>query len=344
MSTQHPATVPAVDLGTSYLGFALANPLVASASPLTASLESLHRLQEAGASFAVMPSLFEEQIEHEELTLHALRDYGSESFAEALDYRPALGDYQLGTTAYLDTLRRARKELAIPVCASLNGCTAGGWAHYAHELEQAGASALELNVYFVSTDPDTSGAELERRMLDLVAIVRAAVSLPLAVKIGPGFSAPANVCRRLVEVGADGLVLFNRYLRPDVDLEELRLVPSLVLSDSYEARIPLQWIGILRGQLTASLAASSGVHEPEDALKLLLAGADAVMVASAALKHGPARFGMLRDGLRAWMEARGYASVAQLKGSLSHANCPDPSAYERANYMRALVSYTGKFI
>jgi dihydroorotate dehydrogenase (fumarate) len=333
-----------VDLSTRYLGFALPGPLVASASPLTGTLDGLHRAQQAGAALAVMPSLFEEQIEHEELALNALREFGSESFPEALDYQPELGDFQLGTAAYLETLRKARDELAIPVCASLNGCTAGGWAHYAHELEQAGASALELNVYFVSTDVDTSGAELERRMLDLVAIVRSAVALPLAVKIGPGFSAPAHTCRRLVEVGADGLVLFNRYLRPDVDLEKLELVPSLVLSDPYDARIPLQWIGILRGQVAASLAASSGVHTAEDALKLLLVGADVVMTTSALLQRGTAHLATLAAGIRGWMEARGYVSIEQLKGSLSRASCPDPSAYERANYMRSLVSYTGKFI
>jgi len=332
-----------VDLRTRYLGFELAGPLVASASPLTGTLEGLRRLQAAGASFAVMPSLFEEQIEHDELSLNALREYGSESFAEALDYQPAF-DFPFGPAAYLDTLRRARDELSIPVCASLNGCTAGGWAHYARELEQAGASALELNVYAVSTDLDTTGAELERRMLDLVAIVRAAVALPLAVKIGPGFSAPAHMCRRLVEVGADGLVLFNRYLRPDVDLEKLELGPSLVLSDSYDARIPLQWIGILRGQLDTSLAASSGVHTAEDALKLLLVGADVVMVTSALLKYGPAHLTTLEGGLRAWMERHDYTSIAQLKGSLSRANCPDPSVYERANYMRSLISYSGKFV
>ncbi|MSR63700.1 MAG: dihydroorotate dehydrogenase-like protein [Planctomycetes bacterium] len=332
-----------VDLRTRYLGFELSGPLVASASPLTGTLEGLHRLQAAGASLAVMPSLFEEQIEHEELALLALREYGSESFAEALDYQPAVGDFPIGPAAYLETLRQARKELAIPICASLNGCTAGGWAHYARELEQAGASALELNVYVVATDLDTTGAELERRMLDLVAIVRAAVSLPLAVKIGPGFSAPAHMCRRLVEVGADGGVLFNRYLRPDVDLEKLELGPSLVLSDSYEARIPLQWIGILRGQLDTSLAASSGVHTAEDALKLLLVGADVVMVTSALLKYGPAHLTTLEGGIRAWMERHDYASVAQLKGSLSRANCPDPSVYERANYMRSLISYSAKF-
>ena len=333
-----------VDLRTRYLGFELGGPLVASASPMTGTLEGLHALEQAGASMVVMPSLFEEQIEHEELSLHALREYGSESFAEALDYRPAQDGYPLGPEAYLDTLRRARKELHVPVCASLNGCTAGGWAHYAHELEQAGASALELNVYVVSTDLETSSAELERRVLDLVAVVRAAVRLPLAVKIGPGFSAPAHMARRLVEVGADGLVLFNRYLRPDVDLEKLELVPSLVLSDSYDSRIPLQWIGILRGKLAASLAASSGVHTASDALKLLLVGADAVMATSSLLKHGPAHLTRIRDELGAWMEQHGYTSVEQLKGSLSRENCPDPSAYERANYMRSLISYTGKFI
>lgn len=332
-----------VDLGTRYLGFPLSGPLVASASPMTGTLEGLARVQEAGASFAVMPSLFEEQIVHEELSLHALHEYGSESFAEALGYQPPL-DYPHSTEGYLEVLRRARRELAIPVCASLNGCTAGGWAHLAHEIEQAGASALELNVYVVATDLDTSSAELERRALDLVAVVRAAVSLPLAVKIGPGFSAPGHFCRRLVESGADALVLFNRYLRPDVDLERLELVPSLVLSDSYASRIPLQWIGILRGRLPCSLAASSGVHTAEDALKLLLVGADVVMATSALLKHGPGKLRELEAGIRAWMEQHDYTSVEQMKGSLSQANCPDPSAYERANYMRALISYTGKFI
>ena len=333
-----------VDLGTRYLGLRLASPLVASASPMTGTLAGLRALEQAGASMAVMPSLFEEQIVHEELALDALREYGSESFPEALGYQPDLGDFPLGPETYLETVRRARQELSIPVCASLNGCTAGGWARYAHELEQAGASAIELNAYVVTTDLDTSSAELERRVLDLVAIVREAVRLPLAVKIGPGFSAPAHLCRRLVEVGADGLVLFNRYLRPDVDLEELVLVPSLVLSDSYDARIPLQWIGILHGRLTASLAASSGVHTAEDALKLLLVGADVVMATSSLLKHGPGHLRELQDGIATWMEAHDYSSVAQLKGSLSRDHCPDPSAYERANYTRSLTSYTGKFI
>jgi dihydroorotate dehydrogenase (fumarate) len=331
------------DIRTHYLGFELANPLVASASPLTGTLEGLRRVQEAGASLAVMPSLFEEQIEHDELALHALREYGSESFPEALRYLPELDNHPMGPETYLETLRRAREELEIPICASLNGSSAGGWARYARELEQAGAHALELNVYVVTTDLGTTSEEVERRMLDLVSIVRGAVSLPLAVKIGPGFSALANLCQRLVEAGADGLVLFNRYLRPDVDLERLELVPSLVLSDSYDSRIPLQWIGILHDRLPASLAASSGVHSAADALKLLLVGADVVMVTSALLTGGPGELGRIRDGIAEWMAVNGYASIEQLKGSLSRDNCPDPSAYERANYMRALVSYTGKY-
>lgn len=327
------------DLSTRYLGLELAGPLVASASPLTGTLDGLAQLEAAGAAAAVMPSLFEEQIVHDELALDQLHELGTNSFAEALDYVPDLGRYNIGPEAYLETLRRARQELSIPVIASLNGSSPGGWVRYAQRMADAGAAALELNVYFVSSDPDTSGAEVERRYLELVASVRAAVGLPLAVKVGPGFSAPAHMCRRLVEAGADGLVLFNRYLRPDVDLERLELVPRLVLSDSYEVRIPLQWIGILRGRLDASLAASSGVHTAYDALKLLLVGADVVMVTSALLQHGVQHMERLLEGVRTWMVEREYESVEQLKGSLSQAHCPDPSAYERANYMRVLTSY-----
>ena len=332
------------DLSTRYLGLKLSGPLMASASPLTGSFEGLAKLQEAGASAAVMPSLFEEQIVHDEIALHQLQEFGAHSFAEAMDYAPDLGEYNIGPQAYLDTLERARKELEIPVIASLNGSSAGGWVHYARLMQEAGASALELNVYFVSTDVDEPGEEVERRYLELVSAVRAAVKLPLSVKVGPGFSSPANMCKRLVEAGADGLVLFNRYLRPDVDLEKLELVPRLVLSDSYEVRIPLQWIGILRGRVKTSLAASSGVHTPYDALKLLLVGADVVMVTSALLQHGVQHMEQLTEGVRTWMVEREYDSIEQLKGSLSQMNCPDASAYERANYMRALISYTGKFV
>jgi len=328
------------DLSTRYLGLKLSGPLMASASPLTGTFEGLSKLQQAGASAAVMPSLFEEQIVHDELALNQLRELGAHSFPEAMDYAPDLGQYNIGPEAYLETLEQARKELAIPVIASLNGATKGGWVRYAQLMADHGAAALELNVYFVSADVDESGADVERRYLELVEAVRKAVSLPLSVKVGPGFSSPANMCKRLVEAGADGLVLFNRYLRPDVDLDKLEMMPRLVLSDSYEVRIPLQWIGILRGRVQASLAASSGVHTPYDALKLLLVGADVVMVTSALLQHGVEQMEKLLEGVRSWMSEHEYESVEQLKGSLCQMNCPDPSAFERANYMRALISYS----
>jgi dihydroorotate dehydrogenase (fumarate) len=332
------------DLRTQYLGLELAHPLVASASPLTGTVPGMLRLQEAGAAAVVMPSLFEEQIEHDELSVHRLREFGAESFAEALDYAPDLIDYHLGPQTYLRTLAEARSALSVPVIASLNGSTAGGWVRYAKELEDAGAQALELNVYFVPSDPRLSGEEVELRYLSLVSAVRAAVRLPLAVKVGPGFSSPAHMARRLVEAGADGLVLFNRYLRPDIDLERLELVPQLVLSDSYDARIALQWIGILYGRLNVCLAASGGAHSADDVLKLVLAGADVVMATSALLQRGVGHLGIMLEGVRRWMQTNEYVSVQQMKGSLSHMNCPDPGAYERANYMRALHSYSGKLI
>jgi dihydroorotate dehydrogenase (fumarate) len=332
------------DLRTLYLGFQLKNPLVASASPLTGTVDGMLWLEEIGAAAVVMPSLFEEQIEHDELALHRLREFGSESFPEALDFAPDLIDYHLGPQSYLRTLASARRALSIPLIASLNGSSAGGWVRYAKELEDAGADALELNVYFVPSDPDVSGEAVEQRYVSLVSAVRSAVRLPLAVKVGPGFSSPAHMARRLVEAGADGLVLFNRYLRPDIELDSLALVPQLVLSDSYDARIALQWIGILYGRVNACMAASGGVHEASDAIKLLLAGADVVMSTSALLKRGAGHLGVMLEGVRAWMEANEYVSVQQMKGSLSHENCPDPRAYERANYMRALHSYSGKLI
>jgi dihydroorotate dehydrogenase (fumarate) len=333
-----------VDLRTHYLGFELEHPLVASASPLSGTLAGMLRLEEAGAAALVMPSLFEEQIEHEELALHRLREFGSESFAEALDFAPDLIDFNLGPQSYLRTLTAARRALSIPVIASLNGSTVGGWVRYAKELEDAGASALELNVYFVPSDPQISGEEVETRYVSLVSDVRSAVRLPLSVKVGPGFSSPAHMARRLVEAGADGLVLFNRYLRPDIELDGLALVPQLVLSDSYDARIALQWIGILYGRVNAYMAASGGVHTASDAIKLLLAGADVVMSTSALLQHGAGQLQTMLAGVREWMERNEYVSVQQMKGSLSHENCPDPGAYERANYMRALHSYSGKLI
>ncbi len=327
------------DLSTRYLGFDLASPLVASASPITGELDTLRRLQDCGVGAVVLPSLFEEQIEHEESELLRLRDVGSQSFGEALDYFPALAVYNSGPDAYLEKIAAARKALSIPVVASLNGASTGGWVHYAKRMEDAGASALELNVYWVPVDPRESGAQVEQRYVDLVAAVRAAVRIPLAVKTAPVFSSPAHMALRLEKAGANGLVLFNRLLRPDLDLEKLELVPKLELSEPPESRLPLLWIGVLREHTRLSLAASSGVHSASDALKLLLVGADVVMATSSVLRHGPGQMRALIDGIQAWMKEKEYVSVAQMRGSMSRANCPDPSAYERANYMRTLVNY-----
>ncbi len=327
------------DLSTTYLGLKLASPLVPSASPLTANLDMLKRLEEAGAAAVVLPSLFEEQIEHDQIDLHALLEYGTDSFGEALTYFPELDVYNAGSEDYLEHLAAAKEALSIPVIASLNGVSTGGWTRYASLVQETGADALELNVYAVETDPDASAASIEERTLQLVARVREAVTIPLAVKVGPYYSAFANIARHLADAGADGLVLFNRFLQPDIDLETLEVTPQIALSSSAELRLRLRWIAILRGRVPASLAATGGVHTAEDVLKLLLVGADVTMLASALLQRGPELLAELRADVEAWLTEREYESVEQLKGSMSQASCPDPAAFERGNYMRALVSY-----
>jgi dihydroorotate dehydrogenase (fumarate) len=329
------------DLRTRYLGLELNNPLVASACPLTGQVESVRRLVDAGAAAVILPSLFEEQIEHDQMAIHRFYEAGAESFAEALSYFPELDDYNTGPDPYLELISAAKKAVTVPVIASLNGTSRGGWVRYARQIQEAGADALELNIYFVCTEPYITGQELEARYLDLVAAVRAVVSIPLAVKIGPFFSSLSNMASRLVQAGADGLVLFNRFLQPDIDLETLRVVPKLVLSTSDELRLPLRWIAILRAFFDVSLAATTGVHTAEDVLKLLLAGADVTMVASALYRHGPEYIGTLLDGVRAWLEAKEYRSIAQMKGSLSQVNAPDAAAFERANYIKTLINFTG---
>ena len=327
------------DLSTTYLGLQLSSPLVAAASPLTGKLEMLRRLEDAGAGAVVLPSLFEEQIEHEETDLHALLEYGTDSFGEALTYFPALQGLVTIPEAYLRHLEAAKKLLSIPVIASLNGVSSGGWIRYAQLCEEAGADALELNVYAVETDLDASAASVEERTLQLVRRVREAVSIPLAVKVGPFYSAFGNMARHLAEAGADGLVLFNRFLQPDIDLETLSVDPHIHLSTSAELRLRLRWIAILRGRVPVSLAATGGVHTAKDVTKLLLAGADVTMLASALLRFGPERLAAIEADLVEWLTEREYESVEQLKGSMSQASCPDPAAFERGNYMRALVSY-----
>jgi dihydroorotate dehydrogenase (fumarate) len=329
-----------VQLETTYLGMTLANPLVVSASPLGRSVGTLGRLVEAGAAAVVLPSLFEEQIEHEEYQVHSALEYGAETYAEhAGGFLPELEDYNTGPESYLDLVSRAKRELDVPVIASINGVSTGGWIRYASMIEDAGADALELNVYFVAANIEETGDQVEQRYLDLVSAVRESVSIPLAVKIGPYFSSMGNMAIRLTEAGANGLVLFNRFYQPDIDLEDLEVVPNVQLSRSAELRLPLRWIAILRGRVNASLAATTGVHEGVDVLKLLLAGADITMLASALLRHGPTRLTSVLTEIGEWLEEHEYESVEQMKGSLSQEGAPDPAAFERSNYMETLVTY-----
>jgi len=326
-------------LETGYLGMHLRNPFVVSASPLGRDLDRLVLLEAAGAAAVVLPSLFEEQIEHDSFQVHAALEHGTESFAEALSYFPEMTAYNTGPQRYLTLIRQARDSLRIPVIASLNGASPGGWTGYARKMQDAGAHALELNVYFVAADIEETSEQVERRYLDIVEEVRRAITIPLAVKVAPFFSATANMARRIVDAGADGLVLFNRFYQPDIDLENLVVMPDLQLSTPVELRLPLRWIAILHGRVRASLAATTGIHDHLGALKLLLVGADVTMMASALLLHGPGRIKSSVAGLTSWMREHEYASVEQLKGSMSWRGAPNPSAFERANYMETLASY-----
>jgi dihydroorotate dehydrogenase (fumarate) len=328
-----------MNLSTMYLGMKLKNPIVASASPLSRSMESMHRLEDAGASAIVMHSLFEEQITHESDELDHYKTYGTESFAEALSYFPDTGDYHLGPEEYLELVAKAANKLEIPIIASLNGVTPCGWTNYAKKMVEAGASALELNVYYIPTDGTLSGVEVENRYADMVKQMRSTVKIPLSIKLSPFFSSIPNIAQRLVREGADGLVLFNRFYQPDIDLEELNVKPGVELSDSYANRLPMRWIGILYGKLKASLAATSGIHTAEDVLKLAMVGADVTMMCSALLMHGPEHIGKVLKDVERWMNEHEYESIEQMKGSLSHKSIADPSAYERANYMKALNRY-----
>jgi len=291
----------------------------------------------------VFQSLFEEQIEHEEIQIHRVMEQGTESFAEAMTYLPEMEEYNTGPDEYLRHLEASKRELQIPVIGSLNGDSEGGWIRYAKLIEDAGADALELNVYYIAADPDETGAQVEQRYLDLVASVRSSVKIPLAVKVGPFFSSVSNMACRLVEAGADGLVLFNRFMQPDIDLETLAVDPTLHLSSVEEVRLPLRWIGILRGRVQASLAATTGVHGPEEAIKLILAGADVTMMASALFRNGPEHVTAVVEGIRSWLDEHEYHSVEQAKGSVSQVNVADPAAFARSNYMHMLVNFTSEF-
>jgi dihydroorotate dehydrogenase (fumarate) len=331
------------DLRSDYLGLELHSPLVASSSPLTGALDGLRALEDAGAAAVVLPSLFEEQIEHEARELDRVLETGAEAFGEALSYFPELEDTGGGPERYLELVAAARSALSIPVIASLNGATPGGWVEYAKLIEEAGASALELNLYLIAADPEREPAQIEASYRELVRAVAGSLRIPLAVKVGPYFTAFAHTARELVAAGAQGLVLFNRFYQPDLDLDTLDVAPRLALSRSEDLRLPLRWIALLHGQLRASLAATTGVHTAEDALKVVLAGADVAMMASLLLERGPRELARVERGFLEWMEEHEYASVRQLRGSVSRQAAADPAAYERANYVRTLRSYSSSF-
>ena len=328
-----------MDLTTSYLDLKLRNPLVASASPLSHSLDGMKRLEESGISAIVLYSLFEEQIEHESAELdHRLR-YGTESVFEAQSYFPNVRDYHLGPDEYVELLHKAKQSLGIPVIGSLNGISPGGWIRYAKKMQEAGADALELNVYYIATDVTVSSEEVEERYLSVLREIKKTVKIPVAMKLSPFISSLPNFARKLDAAGVNGLVLFNRFYQPDIDLESLEVRPGVVLSDSYDSRLPLRWIAILKGNVKANLAASSGIHTAEDVLKLMMAGADCTMMCSALLKHGPKRVTDILDSMDQWMINHEYVSIAQMKGSMSQKSCAQPAAFERANYMKTLRSY-----
>jgi dihydroorotate dehydrogenase (fumarate) len=328
------------DLKTYYLGIALKNPLVASASPLTGDLDTAKQMEQAGIGAVVLPSLFEEQITRDEQRISMLYDFQTYSSPESLSYFPEVLDYNVGPRDYLLMLEATKQALAVPVIASLNGSTPGGWARFAKLMQDAGADAIELNIYFVPNDPHMTAYDVESRYLEMVAIVQQAVKIPVAVKIGSQFSNLTNFVSRLAATGAKGVVMFNRYLEPDINLATLQITPQLVLSSRHELRLPLRWIAILRDQTAMSLAASSGVHFPEDAIKLLLVGADVCMMTSALLKHGVDYVGEMLRELQNWLDVNGYDSVEQMRGSMSYGNCSDAGQLERANYMKAIASFT----
>ena len=333
-----------VDLTTSYLGLKLKNPLVASASPISKKINGVKKLEEAGVSAVVMYSLFEEQIEYESRALDHFLNRGTESYAEALTYFPDMPGYNVGPESYLELISKIKSEVKIPLIGSLNGISLSGWVEYARRIQEAGADALELNIYNIPTDPKLNSAEIEDGYVELVKAVRSQVSIPLAVKLSPFFTSLPNLAARLSAAGANGLVLFNRFYQPDLDIETLEVVPDLVLSTSDELRLPLRWIAILHGRVKADLALSSGVHQATDVVKALMAGANVAMTTSELLAHGINRVTEMLADLEKWMLEFEYDSVSTMLGSMSQQAVADPSAFERANYMKALTSFDNRIV
>lgn len=328
-----------MDLSTKYMGLNLRTPLVVSASPLSENLDNIRKMEDAGASGVVIYSLFEEQITSDRLELHHHLTYGTDSYAEALTYFPEPSEFHLGPEGYLNHIRKAKEAVKMPVIASLNGTSAGGWTNYAKEMQQAGADALELNIYYIPTDVDLTGAQVEQTYLDILSMVRDVVTIPVAIKLSPFFSSLANVARRLDQGGADGLVFFNRFYQPDINLEHLEVRPNIILSTPQALRLPMRWIAILHGRIKASLAATSGIHTAQDVLKIMMVGADAAMLCSVLYRHGIDHIKNMEREIETWMSEHEYNSIRQMQGSMSQENCSDPSEFERAQYVKALHSF-----
>lgn len=328
-----------MNLSTTYLGLKLKNPIVASAGPLSHSLDSMKRLEDGGAGAIVMYSLFEEQITHEVSEIEHYLSYGTEGYAESLTYFPSMTEYNLEPEQYVELVHKAKQTLDIPIIGSLNGISTGGWINYAKRIEQAGADALEINVYYIPTDPQLTSVDIEDRYLGILHTVKQSVKIPVAMKLSPFFSSLAHMAQRLSTAGADGLVLFNRFYQPDIDIERLEVNPNVVLSTQNALRLPLRWIAILYGKVRSSLAATSGIHYAEDVLKMLMAGADVTMMCSALLRNGPNHISDVLKNIDRWMMEHEYVSVEQMKGSMSQRSVADPAAFERANYMKALNSF-----
>ena len=328
-----------MDLSTTYMGIKLPHPIVASASPLSDSVDNIKRMEDAGAAAVVMFSLFEEQIKHEAAAMEHFMSYGSESFPEALSYFPEVEEYHMGTEHYLDILREASEATDIPVIGSLNGITNEGWIEYAQHMEQAGASAIELNIYYIPADINVSGREVEERYVEITRAVKQSVSIPVALKLSAYFSSMGHMARQFDEAGADALVLFNRFYQPDLDIDKLEVVSNLNLSSTNQIRIRLLWIALLYGRVKASLAATTGVHTSAEVIKYVMAGADAVMTTGALLRNGIGYLSTLHRDLLEWMERKEYRSIEQMKGSMSQQNVADPTAFERANYIKILERY-----
>lgn len=332
-----------MDLSTKYLGLDLKHPIVASASPLSRNLDGIRRLEDAGASAIVLFSLFEEQIQFENEAYEHFMAAAQDSFPEAVNYFPQISEFEVGPEGYLDLIEKGKKAVGVPLIASLNGITKAGWTQYARRMADAGADAIELNVFYIPADISLSGREVEDKYLEVVSRVRGAVKIPISVKLSPYFSSVAEMSAKLVEAGADGLVLFNRFYQPDFDLEKMEVVSNLELSGPLEMRLPLMWIGMLHGRLDCSLAATTGVETYEQVVKYVLAGADCAMTTSALLRHGPEHIGKLVKGLKEWMDKHGYASVKQMKGAMSQWKVAEPLMYERANYLKVLQSFKSTY-